>query len=102
MHSPYAASINTHFSKLLTLGQQLGLFLSATQYLKDQENTNQNSNAVKSSYKTVIRLKGFGAATEKYVKPNCFCKKKGVGICTSSFPLLLQNFQKQSKPPGKL
>lgn len=76
MHSSYAATINTHFSKLLILGQQLGLFLSPTQYLKDQENTNQNSNAVKNSYKTVIRLKGFGAATERYIKPNMLLQEE--------------------------
>lgn len=38
--------------------------------MEDQENTNQNSNAVKNSYKTVIRIKGFGAATERCLKSN--------------------------------
>lgn len=64
----HAASIDTHFSKLLK--NCPNHYISPTQYLKDQENTNQNSNTVKNSYKTVIRLKGFGAATERYIKPN--------------------------------
>lgn len=45
--------------------------------MEDQENTNQNSNTVKNSYKAVIRIKGFGAATERYIDQICFYKKKG-------------------------
>lgn len=68
MHSPYAASINNHFSKLLK--HSSNCYIPPTQYMEDQENTNQNSSAVKNSYKTLIRIKGFGAATERCLKSN--------------------------------